>query len=159
MSQDAHTAIQSSLAYDTRPSWDEIWMSIAKTISGRSIDPKHKVCAIIVPEDNTGILAIGYNGNYRGGPHERDSNEVGQSGLIHAEVNALIKCDYNYPKLNIMYTTLSPCRACSKLIINASIHTVVYDELYEADHSGLRLMEESGIHVYSMKDLLRAMRP
>ena len=68
-----------------RPEWDSIWMSVAKTISQRSIDPRHQVGAIIVTGDNTQLLALGYNGNYKGGPNERESLVSGQSGLIHAE--------------------------------------------------------------------------
>ena len=78
-----------------RPEWDAVWMSVAKTISQRSIDPRHQVGAIIVSDDNTQLLALGYNGNYKGGPNRTESDEPGMSGLIHAEQNALIKLDYN----------------------------------------------------------------
>ena len=81
-----------------RPDWDSIWMDFAKNISRRSIDPKHKVGAVIVTEDNTQVLSLGYNGDHKGGPNVRDSLRHGHSGLIHAEINALIKCDYNNPK-------------------------------------------------------------
>ena len=81
----------------TRPCWDEVWMRVASTISERSVDPKHKVGAIIVTEDNTQLLSLGYNGNYRGGPNTVESSEPGETGLIHAEINALLKMDYNIP--------------------------------------------------------------
>ena len=73
-----------------RPEWDDIWMSVAHTISQRSIDPRHQVGSIIVTDDNTQLLALGYNGNYKGGPNKIESEEPGHSGLIHAEQNALI---------------------------------------------------------------------
>ena len=82
----------------TRPDWDEIWMRFAKSIAERSIDPRNKVGAVIVSEDNTQVLSMGYNGDHAGGPNEVDSLEPGQSGCIHAEINALIKLDYNNPK-------------------------------------------------------------
>jgi glycosyltransferase involved in cell wall biosynthesis len=84
-----------------RPSWDFIWSSFASTIAQRSMDPNFKVGAVIVPEDNTGVLALGYNGDHKGGPNQRVSEEPGQSGFIHAEINALIKLDYNNPKKKI----------------------------------------------------------
>ena len=68
-----------------RPEWDDIWMSVAHTISQRSIDPRYQVGAIIVSDDNTQLLALGYNGNYKGGPNSVESLNPGESGLIHAE--------------------------------------------------------------------------
>ena len=78
-----------------RPGWDEIWMSCATSISKRSYDTRFQVGAIVVTEDNTQVLAVGYNGNHAGGPNESESSEPGQSGMIHAEINALLKMDYN----------------------------------------------------------------
>ena len=92
-----------------RPKWDNIWMDFAENISRRSIDPKHKVGAVIVTEDNTQVLSLGYNGDHKGGPNCRDSMKAGASGLIHAEINALIKCDFNNPKPKKMYLTHAPC--------------------------------------------------
>ena len=89
-----------------RPCWDEVWMRVATTIAERSVDPKHKVGAIIVTEDNTQLLSLGYNGNYKGGPNSVESSEPGETGLIHAEINALLKMDYNIPKKKKMYVLL-----------------------------------------------------
>ena len=129
-----------------RPEWDDIWMSVAHTISQRSIDPRHQVGSIIVTDDNTQLLALGYNGNYKGGPNEIESLRPGQSGLIHAEQNALIKLDYNNPKKKKMYVTLSPCSQCAKMIVNANIHEVIYDEQYR-DPAGIEIMKSAGLSV------------
>jgi dCMP deaminase len=137
-----------------RKSWTETWMNITNTISDRSYDPRLKVGAIIVSEDNARMLSMGYNGNYKGGPNEHESNEPGQSGFIHAEVNALVKCDYLFPKKKHMYVTHSPCRACSKLIINADISKLVYLNEYR-DTSGLELLKSAGIEVLSYSDALK----
>lgn len=136
-----------------RPSWPATWMSIAKEISKRSYDPVLKVGAIIVSEDNTRMLSVGYNGNYRGGPNERESDEPGLGGLLHAEVNALVKCDFNFHKKKYMYVTHSPCRHCAKLIVNAEISRVIYDELYR-DISGIELLKSAGIDVLSLSDVI-----
>ena len=129
-----------------RPEWDDIWMSVAHTISQRSIDPRHQVGSIIVTDDNTQLLALGYNGNYKGGPNEIESLKPGQSGLIHAEQNALIKLDYNNPKKKKMYVTLSPCSHCAKMIVNANIHEVIYGEQYR-DPAGIEIMKAAGLAV------------
>lgn len=129
-----------------RPHWDEVWMNVAQQIRRRSSDPKHKVGAIVVTFDNTQVLAVGYNGDEKGGPNERESLVMGESGFIHAEENALIKCDYNNPKQKKMYITLSPCRMCAKRIINAGIDMVIYDEEY-VDVTGIELLKVYGIEV------------
>ena len=45
-----------------RPEWDEIWMSMAETISKRSHHPQWKVGAIIVNNDTDQIFSFGFNG-------------------------------------------------------------------------------------------------
>lgn len=136
-----------------RPTWAETWMQVARTVWERSYDPRMRVGAIIVAGDNTQVLALGYNGNYRGGPHEHESPEPGKSGFIHAEANALIKCDFNFPKPKHMYVTHMPCRDCSKLIINACIARVVYGLPYR-DASGVDLMRSAGVQVLSLEEAL-----
>jgi len=116
-------------------------MSIAKTVAERSYDPRLKVGAIVVSDDNTRLLSLGYNGNYRGGPNQPDSSDPGLSGFIHAEVNALVKCDYNFNRKKVMYLTHSPCLQCAKLIINADISSVVYGIDYR-DPAGIELLSQ-----------------
>lgn len=121
-------------------------MDFASLIARRSYDPRYQVGSVIVTDANTQVLAIGYNGNYSGGPNTVESLAPGQSGMIHAEINALIKLDYNNPNKKIMYLTLSPCRDCAKAIINGDISEVVYGEQYR-DTSGIELLQTAGIKV------------
>lgn len=130
----------------TRPSWDDIWMDFAHLIADRSYDPRYKVGSVVVTDTNTQVLAIGYNGNYSGGPNEVESTVPGASGMIHAEINALLKLDYNNPNKKIMYLTLSPCRACAKAIINGGVSEVVYCEEYR-DTSSLEILKSAGVKV------------
>lgn len=134
-----------------RLDWSESWMRIAHIIADRSYDPRLKVGAIIVSSDNTQMLSVGYNGNYRGGPNKHESTEPGASGFIHAEINALLKCDFNFPKKKHMYVTHSPCRMCAKCIINGGIASVFYDHPYR-DTSGLDLLREAGVEVFSTSE-------
>jgi dCMP deaminase len=135
-----------------RPSWDQIWSNFSTLISERSYDPRTKVGAVVVTEDNTQVLSVGYNGNHRGGANHVDSTEPGLSGFIHAEVNALVKMDYNNPKRKVMYVTHSPCVACAKLIINANIHEVKYLEEYR-DSSGVELLKSFGVWATKLEPL------
>ena len=121
-------------------------MGVAHIISRRSVDPRYKVGAVIVNHEGTQVLSVGYNGDYKGGPNVVESVERGLSGMIHAEINSLIKLDYNYPQRKIMYLTLSPCRMCAKSIVNAGISEVVYDQDYR-DSSGVDILKEAGLKV------------
>lgn len=132
-----------------RPSWDMVWMETAKVLSRRSVDPRFQVGAVIVTEDNTQVLAVGYNGDHRGGPNSVESAEPGMSGFIHAEINALIKCDYGHHKRRKMYLTLSPCRQCAKAIVNGGVSEVIYLSEYR-DTSGIELLNNAGIEVRRM---------
>jgi dCMP deaminase len=129
-----------------RPTWNKIWMDFAYSISRRSVDPRHQVGAVVVTDDNTQVLAVGYNGNYMGGPNEVESLSPGESGMIHAEINALLKMDYNNPKNKIMYVTLSPCRMCAKAIVNSGISKVIFSEEYR-DLSSIEILKNAGIEV------------
>jgi dCMP deaminase len=121
-------------------------MDFAQSIAQRSYDPRFQVGAVVVTEDNSQVLAVRYNGNYSGGPNEVESEIPGESGMLHAEINALLKMDYNNPKKKKLYLTLSPCKMCAKAIINSGINEVVYAESYR-DLSGIELLKECGISV------------
>lgn len=127
-----------------RPSWDKIWMQVAETIAQRSHHSTFKVGAVIVTSDNTQVLSLGYNGNAAGLSNVPQSEAPGCSGLLHAEINALLKLDYNNPKDKVMYLTLSPCEYCAKAIINSGIKKVVYKEEYR-DKTGIELLKSANI--------------
>ena len=129
-----------------RPDWDEVWMKVAETISLRSHHPEWKVGAVIVSSDNTQVLSLGYNGNASGMSNVPKSTKPGCSGLLHAEINALLKLDYNNPKEKIMYLTLMPCEYCAKAIVNSGIKKVVYKSDYR-DKSGIEILKKANIIV------------
>ena len=127
--------------------WDQIWIDFAHSIAKRSCDSKYKVGAVVVNSENTQVLSIGYNGDQKGGNNQRESEETGKSGFIHAEINALIKMDYNNPCKKKMYLTLSPCDVCAKAIVNAGIDEVYYAEFYEHGKRGIQILNDAGIIV------------
>ena len=130
-----------------RPDWDYIWVNFAEMISQRSVDPKYKVGAVVVNAENTQVLSIGYNGDQKGGSNRRQSDETGKSGFIHAEINALIKMDYNNPCKKKMYLTLSPCDVCAKAIVNSNIDEVIFTREYEHGKNAIKILTEAGIVV------------
>ena len=75
----------------TRPSWDEYFLEVAKTISRRSSCPRAAVGAVIVRDKR--IISTGYNGAAAGEPHCTEVGCLMESGhcqrAIHAETNAI----------------------------------------------------------------------
>jgi dCMP deaminase len=134
-----------------RPSWDSIWMKMAETIALRSHHSEFKVGALIVTSDNTQVLSLGYNGNAAGMSNVPQSEVPGCSGLLHAEINALLKLDYNNPKDKVMYLTLSPCEYCAKAIVNSGIKRVVYRDEYR-DQTGVDILKSVGIKASLYKE-------
>jgi dCMP deaminase len=121
-------------------------MQMAETIAQRSHHSTFKVGALIVTSDNTQVLSLGYNGNATGMSNVPQSEEPGCSGLLHAEINALLKLDYNNPKDKVMYLTLSPCEYCAMAIINSGIKKVIYKEKYR-NNSGIKMLHRAEINI------------
>lgn len=121
--------------------WKTTWLQIAFCMSQRSRDPRLHVGCVIVRDDRH-IEGLGYNGDEIGGPNAPESLEPGQSGFVHAELNALIKA--RNPEGCVLYVTHSPCRACAKAIVNAKIKRVVYAYAYR-DETPLLLLAQAGI--------------
>lgn len=131
-----------------RPSLKTCMMEIAKVMAQRSTCTRLHVGAVVTDESTSNIIAIGYNGNYKGGPNVPDSNKPGETGYIHAEVNALIKADFQI-KHKKMFVTHSPCIMCAKLIVNAQIEEVYIGEMYR-DFEPLKLLLSCGVKVYKI---------
>jgi dCMP deaminase len=147
-------SVHDDLRDDKRISWHEVWMNFALFLAnGRSNDPRLKVGCIIVANDNTRVLGLGYNGSYAGGPNDPESLEPGKSGFVHAEINALIKCDFYSHVKKIMYVTHSPCKDCARCIVNARIHTVIYNELYRSK-DGIDLLKSAGVNVFQINEVV-----
>lgn len=122
-----------------RKKWDDIWMNLALDIATRSTCkvPNRQVGCVIVSDDNTKVLSNGYNGSAKGDDNSCEysgdnSKKIGESrcNCVHAEMNALVKLDTSNPCKKRMYLTLSPCSLCYKLIVNAGIDELIYDEEY-----------------------------
>ena len=111
-----------------------VFKNMCLELSRLSHDPKMKVAAIIITDDFREVCAIGYNGNYKGGPNERESTETGMSGFLHGEENCLYHLSKPYESRSrlIMICTHKPCPMCAKRIVNADIKKVFYVNDYSA---------------------------
>jgi len=127
-------------------------MRVAQMIAERSVDPRLKVGCVIVDPENRGVLGLGYNGDEIGGANVVASLEPGQSGFVHAEINALIKT--RETKGAIMYVTHSPCPVCARAIVNARIGRVIYGELYR-EPRGVEILKNAGVSCDSLEEATR----
>ena len=72
---------------------------------------------------------------------------------IHAEMNYIAFAAQNgiQTKDCVLYTTLSPCRDCAKLIIAAGLKRIVYSTLYDREMEGLELLTKNNIQHYLLE--------
>ncbi|MDO3626022.1 dCMP deaminase family protein [Mucilaginibacter sp. BT774] len=129
----------------TKLSFDHIFMNLATDLALRSHCVKAQVGAVLVKD--TRIISIGYNGP-PAGTHNCDEEwpEVGCprdargscSLALHAEENAILYAVKNGANLegSTLYTTLSPCLPCARLIFSAGIKHVYFMKSY-AQYKGL----------------------
>ena len=141
-----------------RPSWDEYFMEITHLVARRSTCLRRQVGAILVKDKN--ILATGYNGAPSGVAHCLDVGCLREklgvpSGErhelcrgLHAEQNAIIQAAKHGTNIDdsTLYCTTMPCIICSKMIINAGIRRIVFDE-GDSDTRAAEMIEESGVIV------------
>jgi len=131
---------------------DRVYMNMAVELSKLSKAERMKVGAIIVKDNH--IIAEGYNGTPMGFDNSCEYyDHLGEyhtkSEVLHAESNAITKLARSTQSScgSTLYTTLSPCFDCSKLIIQAGVTKVVYKESYRYADSGIALLERAGIEV------------
>ena len=116
-----------------RPSWQQTFIEVAKTIAKRSKDPRTKVGAVLVK--NNCMVATGYNGDPRNFRYSfRWDTEEKYDYVIHAEMNALANAVYNGAgdaiKDSEIYLTLSPCNHCILQLIQFGVKKVYYLKEY-----------------------------
>lgn len=115
---------------DTRPSWDEYFLSIAREVATRATCLRRHVGAVIVRDRR--ILCTGYNGSPPGQPHCLDVGCLLEAGrcirTLHAEQNALIQAALHgvSTKGASLYVTCRPCHVCARMVVGAGIVRVVF---------------------------------
>ncbi len=142
-----------------RPDWDEYFIDIAHVVARRSNCRRRRVAALIVCDRR--IVSTGYNGTPRGVPNCLDGGcprcasaaasgeRLGDCICAHAEENAIVQAAYHGIAVRggTLYCTTSPCLMCCKMIINAGIREVVYEEQYSFSEAARRLLAIAGVTV------------
>ena len=122
-----------------KPSFDEIYMDLAKNLARKSHCVRAQVGAVLTKE--TRIVSLGYNGP-PSGTHNCDvewpgagcpKDSKGSCSLaLHAEQNAILYASKNNVSMegSTLYVTLSPCISCARVIYTMGIKKVIYLDSY-----------------------------
>lgn len=141
-----------------RPSWDEYFMQIRAVVGNRGTCDRGRSGCVIVKDKR--IVSAGYVGAPVGLKH---CDEVGHEmhtvkhadghesrhciRTTHAEQNAIVTAARFGIKLDgsTMYSKMTPCYACAKMIINAGIKRVVCEQDYHAGDRTKEVFTEAGV--------------
>jgi len=113
-----------------RPKWDTYFLELAKTVATRSHDLETQVGVVIINPEKR-ILATGYNGFPAGADdaHLPKQRPEKYPFMIHAELNAIVSSPHDLRGCTL-YSTISPCEHCAKIIVTAGIQEVVFETEY-----------------------------
>ena len=132
--------------------FDKAYLKMAIEWSKLSYCERKKVGALIVKDRM--IISDGYNGT----PSRfenccEDENGKTQWFVLHAEANAILKLAGSAQSARdaTLYLTLSPCKECSKLILQAGIKKLVYIDHY-SDSDGIEFLKNHGIKILRIPD-------
>lgn len=141
-----------------RPSWDEYFMKITDMVGSRGSCDRGR-CGSIVTK-NRRIVATGYVGSPVGLAH---CDEVGHEmhtvthedghqsrhciRTAHAEQNVICEAARIGIALEggTIYTKMTPCYVCAKMIINSGIKRVVCGQDYHGGVRSKEIFKEAGV--------------
>src|SRR5574344_1776384 len=133
--------------------FDRSYLEMAKIWAKNSYCERRQVGALIVKDKM--IISDGYNGTPSGFENVcEDAEGKTKPYVLHAEANAITKVSRSNNSSDgaTLYITASPCVECSKLIIQAGIRRVVYNELYRIT-DGIELLRRAGVECVHIPSL------
>jgi dCMP deaminase len=148
-----------------RPNWDEYFMEIVQAIAKRGTCDRGRSGAVIVK--NKQLISAGYVGSPMGMPHcdevgHQIKKTVHEDGTVtehcvrtvHAEQNAICQAAKNGVSINgsTLYISMTPCRACAMMIVNAGIKRVVCMKKYKLAFETERIFKKAGVKLEYFSD-------
>ncbi len=152
---------------ETRPTWDEYFMEVARTIAKRATCNRGK-SGCVIARDNQ-ILVTGYVGSPVGFPHcddvghqmkkmiHEDGSETNHCvRTVHAEQNAICQAArHGIPLAGAtVYCKMTPCRTCAMLIINCGIARVVCEKKYHAGAESEAMFKTANIQLEYVEEVV-----
>ena len=132
---------------------DKRYLRMATIWAENSYCERRKVGAIMVKGKM--IISDGYNGTPAGFENVcEDEYGATKPYVLHAEANAITKVarSNNSSEGSTLYVTASPCVECAKLIIQAGVTRVVFNELYRLT-DGVDLLRRAGVECVHINDI------
>jgi dCMP deaminase len=133
--------------------FDQRYLEMAQVWAKNSYCRRRQVGALLVKDRM--IISDGYNGTPSGFENIcEDESGVTKPYVLHAEANAITKVakSGNSSEGATLYVTASPCMECAKLIIQAGIKRVVYQDQYRL-MDGIELLQKAGIECVHMEKI------
>lgn len=132
--------------------FDKAYLKMAQEWAKLSYCKRKQVGALIVKDRM--IISDGYNGTPSGFENCCE-NEEGKTHwyVLHAEANAILKlaASTQSAKGATLYLTLSPCKECSKLILQAGITRLVFINEY-SDDDGISFLRNHNIEIKQISE-------
>ena len=127
--------------------FDKAYLKMAMEWAKLSYCKRKQVGALIVKDRM--IISDGYNGTPSGFENCCEDG-AGKTHwyVLHAEANAILKLagSTQSAKDATLYLTLSPCKECSKLVVQSGIKKIVYMDDY-SDNAGVEFLRNHGIEI------------
>ena len=148
-----------------RPSWDEYFMEVCRTVAKRATCDRGR-SGCVIARDNQ-ILVTGYVGSPMGLPHcdevghqfkrmLHEDNTITQHCVrtVHAEQNALCQAARRGIAIDgaTLYCRMTPCRTCAMLIINCGITRVVAERRYHDSADSIAMFKQAGVKLEHIID-------
>jgi dCMP deaminase len=148
-----------------RPTWDEYFMEVTRAVAKRATCDRGRSGCVIARDKQ--ILVTGYVGSPPGIPHCDDvghqmktvTHEDGSQTqhcvrTTHAEQNAIVQAAKLGVAINgaTIYTKMTPCAVCAKMIITAGIVRVVSEKRYHAGQESEELFKKAGVTLEFMNN-------
>lgn len=131
-----------------------VFWDFAIGLSSLSCCKRAGVGCLVVTQDLSRVLAVGYNGPAAGVPNDSCRGIEGACGCSHAEGNAMAKLGGEERGLVLLTTTLQ-CEHCAGLVVNSRrVSYVVYGKPYR-DPAGEKLLRRAGLIVVGIDQLLK----
>ncbi|GEN75842.1 deoxycytidylate deaminase [Chryseobacterium hagamense] len=132
--------------------FDKAYLKMAQEWAQLSYCKRKQVGALIVKDRM--IISDGYNGTPSGFENCCEDPEGNTHWyVLHAEANAILKlaASTQSAKGATLYLTLSPCKECSKLILQAGITRLVYINEY-SDEDGISFLKNHQVEIEQISD-------
>lgn len=130
---------------------DELYMGVAELYAKISKAKRKKVGACLITTQQ--VIVGGTNGTARGS--DNACERVLPNGeletlpeTIHAELNCVLRAAREGVSIlgSTVYVSLSPCKPCAAMLIQAGVKRIVYKEAYRCN-SGLQYLHDNNVLV------------